>query len=281
MSTILTLLVLAGPTLVSFLLACVVGIVTGKRFYLQNGHKIFSGIFAAALFLLSFYFFEHVISFGIGLLFFRSVVGGDLLGVLGLVFGIYPFIFEWVLMFIGTLISVMAIYHAKRENISYTEPAPLFKSFMSKFSFVLILLALVTLVIQLSSVVELYKQRQYEKQEAVAVKQNQQVYSQTTKPLLQRSVFAIQAAIVTYEKDNNGKLPEDLTQLVPKYLTELPPLPGSEMLGGPYRYVYDVTDPTRNYYRLCAWTELKMNVVGLPGWECVSEMDEPSWKPLR
>jgi NADH:ubiquinone oxidoreductase subunit 6 (subunit J) len=240
-----------GPTLAAFLFGCIAASIAGKKLYIRSGKRALSGLFAASLFLVLFYILNFAFSFAMSSAFFNSPESGDLQAVLIYVFGVYFFAFAWAIKILGVFIPVVYVYRLKRTVISTPEitQAPLPTTHQILIP-VVALLAVATLIRPVGSLFQLYQNNQHDKQTLALVKENEQTYESTIGPQIKGNLATVQVAIAAYEKVN-GKPPEELNQLVPKYLTVMPLLPSDTSLGGPYSFDYAITDPMRNYYRVC------------------------------
>ncbi len=270
MEYVVLFLLVMGPTLIAFLFACIVSSILGKRLYIQSGKRNLSCIFAASVFLVLFYLVSKIISVSIGLVFFNSAQSGDMMGILSLVFGVYIFAFGWVLKIAGILIPTIRIYRIKKEEV--VAPGiniPL----LLKATPIVAILAIGTLIGPVLSLSNLYQAQQQNKQLEISGKKNEQEYNLIIGPQIEKALSAVQRAISLYE-NTNKKPPEELNQLVPKYLVELPALPMNATLGGTYKFDYEVTDPMRQYYRVCVLAS-KFEA-GLTGSKCVDQTGQMS-----
>jgi hypothetical protein len=266
MEYVFILLLLAGPSLVAFFIACITAAISGRRMYIQSGKRGTSSLFAASLFLVLFYVINLVISKGVGLLFFGSSESGDILGILGMVYGVYIFAFGWILRIVGALIAIIPMYRTRRDSQLVAQVAS--PPFLLETIPILVLLAAVTLLIPIFSLYQLYQANQKESEIKILVTENEQMYDSTIGPEIAGNLSNVQAAIGTYQ-NKNGKPPQELNQLVPKYLAKIPSLPVNAALGGTYTYDYEITDPLRNYYSVCVLASTFE--AGLTGRVCTDE----------
>ncbi len=265
---------LAGPGLASFFIACITSVVLGKKLYIQSGRRVLASIFAVSLFLVLFYTASKVISISVNSLFFSSPESGDILGILGLVFGVYIYyMFGWFLRLVGILLPVILIYRTKRDTPSVST-LPSRNPLLLKITPLVVVLALWTLATPLLSLYGLYQVKQEDKRTLIIVNQNQQEYDRAIGPRIKEDLSSVQSAIAAFQRDT-GKLPGGLQELVPKYLTSIPELPADTVVrGNYYTYDYEVVDQLRNYYTVCAIVSNFEE--GLSGRVCIDQTGQSS-----